>query len=115
DGVDPALVVAHPVVCIRPDRLDVFAQLVDRHELAVLAGEEDQHRIDALLPERVVVLGALDRAGRLSTHVVVAGSGVRIGHRRHPSPYTLFTASSSGTSWSETAHDARSGLTSNSN
>jgi hypothetical protein len=35
-------VVAHPVVSVRPDRLDVLAQLIDRDQLAIFAGEQDQ-------------------------------------------------------------------------
>src|SRR5436190_3677273 len=73
DRGHPALVVAHLLVRFRWDRLDVLAQLVDRHPLlaAVNARKQDHQRIDPALPVDIVVLGALDQTGGHSTHVVM--------------------------------------------
>src|SRR3990170_1137949 len=55
----PALVIAHAVVGLGAERLDVLAQFVHRHELvaALDAGEQHHQRIDPALPFSVVVLG----------------------------------------------------------
>src|SRR3954468_3269275 len=101
NGMDPALVVAHLVVGVGADRLDILAQLVDRHQLAVFAGEQNQQSVDTLFPHRVVVLGTLHSARRLAAHIVMTARGNRIGH--HPiiasrmRPYTVPAASAPAT------------------
>src|SRR5688572_27132073 len=71
---DPALVVAHALVGLGGQRLDVLAVLIDRHapRAAPDAPEEHAHRVDPALPVIIVVLGALELSGRLAAHVVVA-------------------------------------------
>src|SRR5512134_780884 len=72
DRVHPALVVAHAVVGLGAERLDVPAQLVDPQQLPVLVGKQHHQRVDALLPLVVGMLVALDRPGRCAAHVVMA-------------------------------------------
>src|SRR3954468_22859041 len=67
---DPFLVVREMVVGLARQLLDVLAQLVDG-DLAARAQELD-HRIDAALPLRIVVLRGLDLARGQAAHVVVA-------------------------------------------
>src|SRR6266540_2158503 len=66
---DPTLVVAHLVVSLRRQRLDVFAPLVDRD---ALAAHQHGQRVHPPFPCGAIMLGRLDLAGRQPAHVMVA-------------------------------------------
>src|SRR6266571_385132 len=65
----PALVVAHLVVSLRRQHLDVLAPLVDRD---ALAAHQHGQRVHPPFPFGVIMLGRLDLAGGQPAHVVVA-------------------------------------------
>src|SRR6267143_6697793 len=65
---DPALVVAHLVVGLGRQHLDLPAPLVHGH---ALAAHQHGEGVDAPFPVGVVVLGRLDLAGRQPAHVVM--------------------------------------------
>src|ERR1039458_5286588 len=72
DGVHPTLVIAHALVGVRPQALDVAAQLIHLEQLPLLVGEQHHQRVDALLPQFVLVLVGHALAGGQSAHVVMA-------------------------------------------
>src|SRR5271166_1415022 len=81
-GLDPAFVIAHPVVSVGAQPLDVASHLIHGHES--FFEEERQDRVHPLFPKRVVVLARLNRAGRQPAHVVMRSPrvewDVRLGH-----------------------------------
>src|SRR5260221_4904878 len=66
---DPALVVAHAVVVLGRQRLDMFAPLVDRD---ALRAHQHCQGIDPPLPVCVLMLATLHLARRQPAHVVMA-------------------------------------------
>src|SRR5580704_7968041 len=80
DRVNPAFVVGHLVVGYWVEALDIAAELIHADKPRILAAEQHEKCVDALFPQRVVVLGGLDSARGEATHVMVTARGSRIGH-----------------------------------
>src|SRR3989304_1530047 len=61
DRAHPAFVIAHAVIGVGAEGLDILAQLVHGHELftALDAGEQRHQRINPPLPFSIVMLGGL--------------------------------------------------------
>src|ERR1019366_9631889 len=72
DGVHPALVIAHALIGVRSEALDIAAQLVHLEQLPLFVREQHHQRIDALFPLLVLMLPGLALAGGPSAHVVMA-------------------------------------------
>src|SRR3990172_13339277 len=74
DRAPPAFVIAHAVIGVGAEGLDILAQLVHGHELfaALDAGEQRHQRINAPLPFGIVMLGGLYPARGQAAHVVMA-------------------------------------------
>src|SRR2546428_2958364 len=79
---DPLLVVREPIIRVGRQRLDVLAQLVDRHQpfFPLDSGAQHHERVYPALPVFVVMLGGPDLLGRLPAHVVVAAKNTHATH-----------------------------------
>src|SRR5581483_6090395 len=62
DGADPFLVIGGAVVFLLTVVLDRAPVSIDREHAPLVVAQQDQHGVRALLPERQVVLGAVDGA-----------------------------------------------------